>query len=77
MFKFGDRGDILFPTIPLMIEHFMVNPYTQHPKTGELLILRPPNAMGKLDHIAKRVQTDASGTASSLLIGAGFEQSDQ
>lgn len=77
MFKFGDNGDILFPTIPLMIEHFMVNPYTQHPKTGELLILRPPNAMGKLDHIAKRVQTDASGTASSLLIGAGFEQSDQ
>ena len=77
MFKFGDRGDILFPTIPLMIEHFMVNPYTQHPSTGELLILRPPNAMGKLDHIAKRVQTDASGKANSLLIGAGFEQSDQ
>ena len=77
MFKFGDRGDMLFPTIPLMIEHFMVNPYTQHTATGELLILRPPNAMGKLDHIAKRVQTDMNGKANSLLIGAGFEQSDQ
>lgn len=46
MFKFGDRGDILFPTIPLMIEHFMVKPYTEHPETGELLILRLPNANG-------------------------------
>lgn len=68
MFKFGDRGDILFPTIPLMIEYFMVYPYTQHPKTGELLILRLPNLTGKLDHIVKREQLDASGRAKLLLL---------
>lgn len=80
MFKFGDRGDILFPTIPLMIEHFMVYPYNQHPKTGELLILRLPNLTGKLDHIVKReqAQVDAGGKAKSLLlIGAWSVKSDQ
>ena len=74
MFKFGDRGDILFPTIPLMIEHFMVHPYTQHSVTQELLILRPPNMVGKMDHIAKRVVTGEKG--SSLVFGAGAGQTD-
>ena len=41
MFTFGDRGAILFQTIPLLVEHFKINPYTQHSTTGELLFLRP------------------------------------
>jgi hypothetical protein len=76
MFKFGDRGDILFPTIPLMIEHFMVYPYTQHPQTGELLILRPPNASGALSHIANRIVPGDKGKMSSLVLGAGLGESN-
>jgi len=50
MYKFGDRGDILFHTITEMITHFMKYPYTQHTETGQLLILRAP---GSMSHVAE------------------------
>eukprot|EP00039_Didymoeca_costata_P031047 m.32870 g.32870 ORF g.32870 m.32870 type:complete len:988 (+) comp8459_c0_seq1:206-3169(+) len=40
MFKFGDRGDKLFPSIIEMIEYFMQYPYTQRERTGSFLKLR-------------------------------------
>ena len=52
MFKFGDNGDTFFPSILMMIEHFMVNPYTTHPTTGELVTLTAPDSI-KVDTISK------------------------
>lgn len=52
MFKFGDNGDTFFPSIPMMIEHFMVNPYTVHPTTGERVVLKAPDPI-KVDTISK------------------------
>lgn len=62
MYKFGDKGDVLFHTIAEMVEYFKKNPYTQSEATGDLLILGDAPGMMKkkasVDAIAEEPEED-------------------